>query len=179
MGAEGKKAGSSPNSFLSTNHHRKRRRGSCGAERGGRRVRLQHRRTPEMHPHTATDAVGGVRGKIPIFSFFLFFSFFTRRRRRCCLRLAPPPSLLLFPSSSPPRAHGGGVCSLSAPFSKAPLLPARFILLPPSSRLMLHSHLRQNNTAQPGQEGSGYSGLNADRTIAFFVLTLVYFHNNR
>lgn len=164
------------NSFHSANRHRRRRRGSCGAERGGRRVRLQHRRTPETHRHTTTDAVGGVRGKIPIFPLpppFLFSLVDDDAAARPTPILTPLP---LLPSTT---LTWGRRLQLKRANFKSSLLPVRFILLPPSSRLMLHSHLRQNNTAQPGQEGSGYSGLNAHRAIAFFVLTIIYFHNNR
>lgn len=64
-------------------------------------MRLQHRRAPETHPHTTTDAVGGVRGKIPIFSFFPSF-FFSLVDDDAAAHGSPlPPSLLLCPSLVP------------------------------------------------------------------------------
>lgn len=95
---------------------------------------------------------GGVRGKIPIFFLFFLRDDDDDGAATPGSPLPPPSHPPRFLPPPPRRADGGGVCSLSAPFSKAPLSPARFILLPPSSRLMLHSHLRQNNTARAGRK---------------------------
>lgn len=130
---------------------------------------------------------GGVRGKIPISSSFFLFSLFLHDDDDDDASpgspLLPPILPPLVPPPPPPRrrADVGGVCSLSAPFSKAPLSPARFILLPPSSRLMLHSHLRQNNTVRgrPGRKRLFWiKRLPRHRFFLFcFVFVLIYFLN--
>lgn len=107
------------------------------------------RRSPELRP--TRWGGGGVRSKIPIFPPPPLLSFFFSLVDD---DVAPPPCSTPFPASPPPRADGGGAFSSSAPFSKAPLLPARFIFAATvhPSQVTLTSAAEQCGPGRPGRK---------------------------